>query len=94
MPSSYKKENNTGIYQAYTKENLTDALNKIRAGKTVREVSEIYKISIRTLSHKLKGHHSSKNGRPTSLSEAKENCILTLLLCLAEWGFPVDATEL
>ena len=47
-----------------------------------------------TLQNKIAGKHSEKPGHPTVLTEVEENSIVQHLVRLADWGFPMDNTDL
>ena len=57
-------------------------------------MSRQFNIARGTLQNKVAGTHGEKPGHPTVLTEVEENCIVQHLVRLADWGFPMDNTDL
>lgn len=81
-------------YAAYTKYNLSAALQDVKSGLlTVRKAAEKYKVSKSTISRKLHGKNMSTIGHPRTFSEVEEAIIQKTLLAAAKWGFPLSAFD-
>ena len=91
MPRVYHKGTNKRKYQSYSQEDLLKAVGKVEEGATLYTRNwKKYDIPFQTISKKMRKEHVMKVGRPTILSEAEEAAIVNGILCLADWGFPVD----
>ena len=51
----------------------------------------MYNIPRSTLQNKLKGAHNLNPGRQTVLSADEEKSIVDHVICVANWGFPLDS---
>lgn len=95
MPRNHKRKPATRRYADYTEETLAEALSVIKSkSMSLRETSKKYKISLGTLSRKLKKKNMNKYGRPTVLTEQEEQKIVEGLQVVGEWGFPLTTTDL
>ena len=94
MPRVNHKGTNKRKYQSYSQEDLLKAVEEVEEGATLRKTGKKYDIPFQTISKKMRKEHIMKVGRPTILSEAEEAAIVNGILCLADWGFPVDRWEL
>ena len=95
MPRVYHKGTNKRKYQSYSQEDLLKAVGKVEVGATLYTRNwKKYDIPFQTISKKMRKEHVMKVGRPTILSEAEEAAIVNGILCLADWGFPVDRWKL
>lgn len=53
-----------------------------------------FSIPFQSLSKKRRGEHTRKVGRPCALSEQEEQAIVSGILTLSDWGFPVVRCDL
>ena len=70
---------------------LKKAIDEVKKGVSQREVCKMYNIPRSTLQNKLKGAHSLNPGRRTVLSADEEKSIVDHVICVANWGFPLDS---
>ena len=92
MPRNYIKK---GIRCQYSKEDLKEALEKLRNGVLcLKKVMKKYKIPRATIKYKLKGLHHHSVGRPTVFTKVEENCFAKRINLLCEWGFPVNGADI
>ena len=94
MPRNYERTAGTRTYKCYTAEKLAEALQKIKRGRSIQSVAKEYNIPTGTLSHKMRDKHSRSVGSRTVFSEEEEIEIVDYVLKLAEWGFPMDLTDI
>jgi len=66
----------------------------LAAGKSQREVAKKYNVSRGTLQNRAAGRHKLKPGRQTVLTQVEELAIVDHITKLAQWGFPLDKTDL
>lgn len=79
----------------YTLEQLSTALESIRKGNRIRQVSRSSGIPESTLRDKFKAtYKQDKPGAPTVLTYDEENRIVTWVLDMAKMGFPVNTQKL
>ena len=82
-------------YADYSIKKLNECLAAIRAGEITTRVAETtYGIPRRTIINKMKGHHTSKPGKPTVFSEEEEKVFVSCVIAMSDFGFPVDECEL
>lgn len=95
MPRRHKRKLPSRTYANFDPKTLEKALEDIRSKTlSIRSASAKYKISIATLSRKIRNKHMKKIGRPTVLLADEENKIVEGLLIAAEWGFPLTTRDL
>ena len=88
MPRKYIKLRQS---KPYSEEDIVlAALNVIEQRCSLREAATRYKIPLGTLHNKIKEKHKKNVGRPTILSEAEEEKLVTLLNTCGDWGFPLS----
>lgn len=80
-------------YTVQSEEVIAAALAAIRDGESQVAVARRFGISRGTLQNKLKKSHSKNVGRPTVLSEVEESAFVDHIIVMADWGFPVDRTD-
>ena len=94
MPKKYKRPAGTRAYKCYTAGKLAEALQKMKRGRSIRSVAKEYNIPTGTLSHKMRDKHSRSVGTRTVFSKEEETEMVEYVLKLAEWGFPMDLTDI
>ena len=70
------------------------AMYELKSGRSQRYVCEKYKIPRGTLQNKLAKRHGKERGHQTVLSDVEEKAVVEHLATLADWGFPMDKTDL
>jgi transposase len=63
----------------YTEEDVEEALLLMGNGMSMRAASEAFNVPKSTLLDRVKGHHSSRQGRPTELTPEEEHMIVERL---------------
>ena len=78
-------------YKTATGTCLKNAIDEGKKGVSQREVCKLYNMTRTTLQNKLKGAHNLNPGRQTVLSAKQEKSIVDYVICVANWGFPLDS---
>lgn len=94
MPRIYQKGVQMRKYQAYSEADLTLAVAEMNNGATFRQAEIKFKIPRQTICNRVHEKHSQRVGRPSALSEKEEKAIVSGILCVAEWGFPINRFEI
>lgn len=95
MPNKYRRVLGSRKYHDYTEETLQVAIKDITKNNlTYRAASEKYNISKSTLERKFNKKHMKKPGGQTVLSEVEENIISEAILVAADWGFPLERSDI
>lgn len=82
-------------YHDFSEDLLSTALNDIIDNKiSVRKAQEKYGISKSTLNRRLHKKQTGKYGRPTVISQEEEAQLAECLSLAAEWGFPLNKSDL
>ena len=63
-------------------------------GATFRQAEKKFKIPRQTICNGVHEKHSQSVGRPSALSDNEEKAIVSGILCVAEWGFPINRFEI
>uniref|UniRef100_A0A915IUE6 HTH psq-type domain-containing protein n=1 Tax=Romanomermis culicivorax TaxID=13658 RepID=A0A915IUE6_ROMCU len=90
----YNQKISSRNYSKYRQEDLDAAPKLIEQGVSRREVANWYKIPRTTLNNHTKGHHSKKHGGQMTLSDKEEDSLVSSILLLAEWAFPLDGMDI
>ena len=90
--TSIKQPNSTMPRQKkYTPEDLAFSISAIRKGEiTAKEATETFDIPKSTISNKINGIHSRKEGRPCALDPSAETRLSVFLKFLVIWRLPLD----
>lgn len=95
MPNEYKRLLGSRKYHDFTSETLEKALSDIRNNKlTYRAASDKYNIPKSTLERKFNKKHMKKYGGQTVLTAGEENIICQAVLTAADWGFPLERSDI
>lgn len=95
MPQTYKPRADVRRYSRYTLEQLQAAAQAVQNGTTYRAAAEEFGIPKDTIRREVKGEKKRKQyGRPNAISVETERAIVDSLLVAANWGYPLDCTEL
>ena len=94
MPRQYKRKLGARWYREYSPQLLKAACADAAKGMTLRKASEKYGVSKDTIRREMKGIQRKAVGRPTVLSNHEEALITQHLVVAANWGYPLDTTEL
>lgn len=78
----------------YTQEQLENALAAIRSGThTQHTAARVFGVPKSTLNDRIHLGASSQVGRPRELSDDEEQLLVSRILLLGDWGFPVDRKD-
>ena len=101
MPSKYKRKPGSRAYQTnYSKDVLAAAVAECKKGRNMNEVSKEFGIPYGTLwnhasTKKTKPNHEMGTpGRKSVLTVEEESILVTLIMHLTAWKFPIDAFQL
>lgn len=95
MPRNYKRKLGSRTYSDYSNETLQECLREIISGRiSQRKAAEKYKIPRRTIYNKIKSKHQNRPGKQPVFSSYEENEFTNCIISMAEFGFPVNLTEL
>lgn len=79
----------------YTNQDLMNAIDDVRKKRlSMNKASLIYGIPRGTLQNKIRGIHIRNPGHPTVFSEAEEASLVTALVSLSDWGYPLEFFDL
>lgn len=91
MPRKYKK---LKVCKSYTEGDLTQAvLDVIENHRSLRGAASHYHIPLGTLHNRIREKHQKRPGRPTVLSPAEEEKLVTLVNTCGDWGYPLTALD-
>ncbi len=78
----------------YVSENLDKALAEVKAGRlSIRAAAKEFEVPKSTILDRL--HGVTKNvGRPTELSEEEEQVLVSRLMIMGNWGFPLTFDDM
>lgn len=95
MVRTYKKKLGSRTYGNFSDEQLNNALlDVIDNGMSLRMAAKKHKISLGTLCNKYHGRNIRHTGGQPALSPAEETAIINNVLKCAEWGYPLNTTDL
>ncbi|CAH1959591.1 unnamed protein product [Acanthoscelides obtectus] len=95
MVRTYIRKLGARRYKDYSSDVVEQALAKVtEEGWSLRRASREYKIPFGTLNNKYHGRHHRINGGQTVFSKSEEKAFLFAASICAEWGFPLDTTDL
>ncbi len=76
------------IITKYKIEDVQNAIQEVKEGKTKYEVSKKYSIPYQTLDDKLKRKHSNQIGQTTTLNQLEENLLADWIVECSAMGMP------
>ena len=94
MGRTYKRSAGARKYKSYDDRTLTEALQKVRNGQSLRSVSRQYGIPTGTLCNKMNKKHMGKAGGATVFSDREEQEMVDYIIKVSEWGFPMDCLDM
>lgn len=95
MPRVYKPAPGSRRYKSYDEHTLQKAILEVTKGRlSLRKAANYFKISIGTLSNKIKGKHNRAVGGTTALSCQEEKALAECLVTCADGGLPLSPNEI
>ena len=95
MPRNHKRKPGSRRYRDYTPDSLENAIHEVTVLKRrISIVATEYNIPERTLRNKIKGVFTKNPGGQKVFSEIEENLMVENLLKCAEFGMPLETSEI
>jgi hypothetical protein len=91
---TYKRKLGSVPYRTYSEESFNRALQLIEDGVSQREAANICKVPRSTLSDRCAGRHVKNVGGQSTLSPTEESDLVSYIVLLSDWGFPLDGMDL
>jgi hypothetical protein len=90
---SSKRKLDSVLCKIYSKESFKRALQLIEDGVSEREAASICKVPCLTLSDQCASRHVKNLGQST-LSPAEASDLVSYIILLSDWGFPLNCMDL
>jgi len=94
MGRTYHRKPDARRYASVTQVKLEKAIFELNSGRSQRYVCAKFNIPRGTLQNKLAKRHGKIPGHQTALSDVEEKAMVQHLTTLADWGFPMDKSDL
>lgn len=94
MPRKYLKRLGSRPYQNYDKANLKKAVQeRLERGTSYRALEEKYGIARNTINTHVRNRNEKKPGGQLAVSLLEEQKLVQSLMCVADWGFPLEPMD-
>lgn len=93
MVRKYKKKIGPGGRQNYNPVYLENAIREVKRGCSIRQASEHFAVPYTTIQNAITKRYKFKLGRQPCLSEEEERQLVDGMLVCANWGFPLQSTD-
>ena len=94
MGRTYHRKPDARRYASVTQVKLEKAIFELNSGRSQRYVCAKFNIPRATLQNKLAKRHGKIPGHQAALSDVEEKAMVQHLTTLADWGFPMDKSDL